>query len=48
MKEYARPEVAKVKLTAEEAVLQFCKIPPGIGQTPCVDAAGYPLFDLGS
>jgi hypothetical protein len=31
MKEYARPEVTRVKLTAEEAVLQFCKISPGIG-----------------
>ncbi len=48
MKKYTKPEVAKVKLNAGEAVLQACKIPPGIGQTPCVDAAGYPLLELGS
>ncbi len=51
MKEYTKPEVTMVKLTAEEAVLKACKTAPGAGGflLPCLfDLVGAPLYDFGS
>ena len=47
MKEYAKPEVTKVKLTTEESVLVACKTAPGA--TPgCTTGVQVPLYSFGS
>ena len=46
-KEWSRPEVTKVKLLPEEAVLTACKIAPAGGNKPC-GGKGFPSVTHGS
>lgn len=47
-KSYEKPEVKKVELRAEEAVLQNCKTLPDAGSTGCLDDLGNRLVLIGS